>query len=67
MALCLEMGHGCEENLQEALVWYEKAAKKGNAKAKANINRVKRAMAQNSGCLLPILFTLLIIGLIAVL
>ena len=75
LAQCLENGEGCEQDIQEALEWYKRAAEQGNSSAESGIERIQcpfdirpqqstssQVAAQSSGCLLPILVTLAIIG-----
>ena len=75
LAQCLENGEGCEQDIQEALEWYKRAAEQGNSSAESGIERIQcpfdirpqqstssQVAAQSSGCLLPILVTLAVIG-----
>ena len=76
LAQCLENGEGCEKDLQGALEWYKMAAEQGNRNAESGIDRIEnpfdrshqfststQVAAQSSGCLLPILITLVVITL----
>lgn len=71
----MENGEGCEQDIQEALEWYKRAAEQGNSSAESGIERIQcpfdirpqqstssQVAAQSSGCLLPILVTLAVIG-----
>ena len=79
LAQCLENGEGCEQDIEEALEWYKRAAEQGNSSAESGIKRIQcpfdirpqqststQVAAQSSGCLLPILVTLTVIGALIV-
>ena len=74
LAICLANGEGCAVDEDQAEMWYRKAAEQGIKEAQEALVRRRNSAsastqvaAQSSGCLLPILVTLAIIVLFAVL
>ena len=65
----LYYGIDCKQDYVEALKWYEKSAAQGDETAKRDLVDARKevAAAQSSGCLLPIMVTIIILSLLMIL